>query len=49
VDIEDIRRRIYNELVEIDVEDEFGAEGHYHDYYDEIDGDKLIEEVCSIL
>ena len=47
VDIEDIRRRIYNELIEIDVEDEFEGEGHYHDYYDEIDGDKLIEEVIA--
>ncbi|MBU1667765.1 hypothetical protein KKC13_05050 [bacterium] len=47
VDIEDIRTRIYNELVEIDVADKFEGEGHYHDYYDEMDGDELIEEVIT--
>ena len=47
VDIEDIRTRIYNELIEIDVKDIMEGEGHYHDYFDEMDGDELIEEVIA--
>jgi len=47
VDIEDIRTRIYNELVEIDVESMFEDCYHYYVYSEEMDGDELIEEVIT--
>ncbi|NEW60334.1 hypothetical protein GSY74_03475, partial [Sulfurovum sp. bin170] len=48
VDIEDIRTRIYNELMEIDVEDMFDESRFPSDpRYTDLDGSVLIEEVIT--
>ena len=48
VDIEDIRKRIYNELIEIDIDTIFeGRMESYYEYDDEMDGDEFIEEVIT--